>query len=59
MEKNLLDAFALQIRNGYETELTIAKRKISPLIDEYKSNVTTQEQKLKLQTYENYLVEIE
>ncbi|WP_340818238.1 hypothetical protein [Methanolobus sp. WCC4] len=58
MEKNLLDAFALQIRNGYETELNIAKRKIAPLIDEYKDNAVTQEQKVKLETYEMYLVEI-
>jgi DNA-binding transcriptional regulator GbsR (MarR family) len=58
MEKNLLDAFALQIRNGYETELKIAKMKIAPLIEEYKSDVTTPEQKVKLHTYENYLLEI-
>jgi DNA-binding transcriptional regulator GbsR (MarR family) len=58
MEKNLLDAFALQIRNGYETELKIAKMKIAPLIEEYKGNVTTQEEKMMLHTYENYLSEI-
>jgi len=58
MEKNLLDAFAIQIRNGFETELDIAKTKIDPLIEEYRGNVTTQEQKIKLHTYENYLSEI-
>ena len=58
MEKNLLDAFAIQIRNGFETELNIAKMKITPLIEEYKNEVTTQEQKTKLHTYENYLSEI-
>ena len=36
MEKNLLDAFATQIRNGFETELNLAKTKITPLIEEYK-----------------------
>ena len=58
MEKNLLDAFALQIKYGYETELNIAKMKITPLIEEYKEKATTQEQKTKLHTYENYLSEI-
>ncbi|MDA0525408.1 GbsR/MarR family transcriptional regulator [Methanococcoides alaskense] len=58
MEKNLLDAFAIQIRNGFETELDIAKTKIDPLIEEYRGNAITQEQKIKLHTYENYLSEI-
>lgn len=58
MEKNLIDAFATQIRNGFETELNIAKTKITPLIEAYKENATTQEQKIKLQTYENYLSQI-
>ncbi len=58
MEKNLLDAFAIQIRNSFETELDIAKTKIDPLIEEYRGNATTQEQKIKLHTYENYLSEI-
>lgn len=58
MEKNLLDAFATQIRNGFETELNLAKTKITPLIEEYKENATTQEQKTKLHTYENYLSQI-
>jgi hypothetical protein len=58
MEKNLLDAFAIQIRNGFETELDIAKKKITPLIEEYRENATTQEQNTKLHTYENYLSEI-
>jgi hypothetical protein len=39
-------------------KLKIAKMKIAPLIEEYKSNVTTQEQKVKLHTYENYLLDI-
>lgn len=58
MEKNLLDAFAIQLKNGFATELDIAKTKITPLIEEYRCNVTTQEQKAKLHTYENYLSEI-
>ncbi|WP_445475417.1 GbsR/MarR family transcriptional regulator [Methanococcoides methylutens] len=58
MEKNLLDAFAIQIRNGFETELDIAKEKITPLIEEYGVHANTEEQKTKLQTYENYLLEI-
>ena len=58
MEKNLLDAFATQIRNGFATELDIAKKKITPLIEEYRENAITQEQKTKLHTYENYLSEI-
>lgn len=58
MEKNLIDAFATQIRNGFETELNIAKTKITPLIEAYKENATTHEQKIKLQTYENYLSQI-
>lgn len=58
MEKNLLDAFAIQIRNGFGTELDIAKTRITPLIEEYRKNATTQEQKTKLHTYENYLSEI-
>ncbi|TGC09529.1 GbsR/MarR family transcriptional regulator [Methanolobus halotolerans] len=59
MEKNLLDAFATQIRNGFETELSLAKTKITPLIEEYKENAATQEQKTKLHTYENYLSQID
>lgn len=58
MEKDLLDAFAIQIRNGFATELEIAKTKIPPLIEEYRCNATTQEQETKLDTYENYLAEI-
>lgn len=56
--KNLLDAFAIQLRNGFGTELDIAKTKITPLIEEYRDKATTQEQKTKLCTYENYLSEI-
>ncbi|MDY0386920.1 MAG: hypothetical protein RBT65_07310 [Methanolobus sp.] len=58
MEKDLLDAFASQIRNGFATELEIAKTKMSPLIEEYRSNAITQEEKIKLCTYENYLAEL-
>ncbi|WP_342304561.1 hypothetical protein [Methanolobus sp. ZRKC5] len=58
MEKDLLDAFAIQIKNGFATELEIAKTKIPPLIEEYRCNATTQEQETKLDTYENYLAEI-
>lgn len=58
MEKDLLDAFATQIRNGFATELEIAKTKIPPLIEEYRCNAITQEQETKLSTYENYLEEI-
>lgn len=58
MEKDLLDIFAIQIRNGFVTELEIAKTKMPPLIEEYRCNAITQEQKTKLTTYENYLKEI-
>ncbi|AKB85275.1 GbsR/MarR family transcriptional regulator [Methanococcoides methylutens] len=58
MEKNLLDAFATQIRNGFGTELEIAKTKITPLIEEYRNHADSEEQKVKLQAYENYLSEI-
>ncbi len=58
MEKDLLDIFDIQIRNGFVTELEIAKTKMPPLIEEYRCNAFTQEQKTKLTTYENYLKEI-
>jgi len=58
MEKNLLDAFAIQIRNGFETELDIAKNKITPLIEDYRKYANSEEQKIKLHTYEKYLSEI-
>ena len=58
MEKDLLDAFAIQLRNGFATELEIAKTKILPLIEEYRCNATTPEKKTKLHTYEKYLSEI-
>lgn len=58
MEKDLLDAFAIQLRNGFATELDIAKAKIPPLIEEYRNNASTPEEEIKLATYENYLAEI-
>jgi DNA-binding transcriptional regulator GbsR (MarR family) len=58
MEKNLLDAFTLQIKNGYEAELNIARNKISPLINRYRKEASTEEEKKKLSIFENYQQQI-
>ncbi|WP_406655979.1 hypothetical protein V7O62_09080 [Methanolobus sp. ZRKC2] len=58
MEKNLLDAFILQIKNGYETELNIANEKIAPLVSKYRETATSEEKKKKLELFENYQQQI-
>ncbi|AFV24849.1 hypothetical protein Mpsy_2646 [Methanolobus psychrophilus R15] len=54
MEKNLLDAFTLQIKNGYEAELNIARDKMPPLINRYRKEASTEEEKKKISIFENY-----
>ncbi|WP_406662015.1 hypothetical protein V7O66_05585 [Methanolobus sp. ZRKC3] len=54
MEKDLLDAFLLQLKNGYEAELNIAKKRISPLIEEYRKEASSEEQRKKLHLFEDY-----
>lgn len=58
MEKNLLDAFTLQVKNGYEAELNIARKKIAPLIDRYRKEASTEEEKKRLAIFENYQQQI-
>jgi DNA-binding transcriptional regulator GbsR (MarR family) len=58
MEKNLLDAFTLQIKNGYEAELNIARNKISPLINRYRKEASTEEERKRLAIFENYQQQI-
>ncbi len=58
MEKNLLDAFTLQIKNGYEAELNIARNKISPLIARYRKEVSTEEERKRLAIFESYQQQI-
>ncbi|MDP2218304.1 MAG: hypothetical protein Q8J68_13575, partial [Methanolobus sp.] len=57
-EKDLLDAFTLQIKNGYEAELNIARNKISPLIDRYRKEASNEEKRKRLAIFENYQQQI-
>ncbi len=58
MEKDLLDAFVLQLELGYGSEVSIAKERIFPLIDGYREAATSPDELERLKAFENYQLQV-